>query len=53
MQTAGAFSFAGQQKLLSLKGEKTMPTRLKQLNAAAKKAQEKRDAIAQEQKALA
>ena len=30
-----------------------MPTRLEQLNAAAKKAQEKRDAIAQEQKALA
>ena len=30
-----------------------MPTRLEQLNAAAKNAQEKRDAIAQEQKALA
>lgn len=30
-----------------------MATRLEQLNAAAKKAQEKRDAIAQEQKTLA
>ena len=30
-----------------------MPTCLEQLNAAAKKAQEKRDAIVQEQKALA